>query len=469
MKAIRLLAVTLWAVLHAAILLPSPVRGHGRTAQPIRDDILQPEISRNVIGGSGQLAGWADFYGDIGNPPAGADYTAIAAGGVCGLALKTDGSISGWGVNFLGLATPPVGNNYAAIAAGGLYNLALRSDGGLVGWGDNSLGQATPPAGNDYVAIAAGYAHGLALKSDGSIVGWGDNAYGQATPPAGNDYTAIAAGYEHSLALKSDGSIVGWGRDFEGQATPPAGNDYHAIAAGGYHSLALRSDGSIVGWGHDNHGEATAPAGNDYVTIAAGSHHSLAVKSDGSIVGWGSISSPPPGSNYLAISSRDVYSVALFGYTIFAESFAVGCTVSPRRQAVPVGGSAQVTMIPDAGYQVAAIVDNGVYQPVANPYVVNNAHEDHLVTVSFAPAGGPTISRVKSKTSKPGSSATIHGSGFATDAKKDLIYFGKKKATVKKATTGKLTVTIPKVKKGQVEVYVMVNGSKSNTVQFQVK
>ena len=232
--------------------------------------------------------------------PDGNDYVAIAVGGerlfgvwdshpsVAGhsFALKGDGSLVVWG-DWEGI-DPPAGNDFTAIAAGGAGDcLALRSDGSLVGGG--------APEGNDFVAIATGprlYGHSLALKSDGSIVGWGSNNYGEATAPEGDDYVAIAAGgtlivdnqamptvpssySAYSLALRRDGSIVGWGDNSAGWATPPDGNDFVAIAGGPGDPLALRSDGSIVSWGD---GHATPPEGNDFVAIAVGTTCSLAIR-----------------------------------------------------------------------------------------------------------------------------------------------------------------------------------------------
>jgi len=83
---------------------------------------------------------------------------------------------------------------------------------------------------------------------------------------------------------------------------------------------------------------------------------------------------------------------------------------------------------------------------------------------------GPTITSITSKTSKPGSTATINGTGFSTDKKQDVVYFGSKKVqTIKRAKATSLKVTIPRVKKGTVGVYVLANGEKSNTFQFVVK
>ena len=121
-----------------------------------------------------------------------------------------------WGEDGYGAAIYPAGNDFTAIAAGGTYGLALKADGSIVGWGGgNESGQATPPGGCDFTAIAAGQSHGLAL-TDGSIVAWGSNNFDQATlPEEYKDYnfTAVAAGDHHSLAIKSDGSIVYWGRE----------------------------------------------------------------------------------------------------------------------------------------------------------------------------------------------------------------------------------------------------------------
>ena len=94
------------------------------------------------------------------------------------LTLRLDGTVVGWGENYHGQTSPPAGNQFTRIAAGDEHALALREDGSIAGWGADNLGQATPPAGNDYVDIAAGNGHSLALKADGSIVGWGHDADG---------------------------------------------------------------------------------------------------------------------------------------------------------------------------------------------------------------------------------------------------------------------------------------------------
>lgn len=89
---------------------------------------------------------------------------------------------------------------------------------------------------------------------------------------------------------------------------------------------------------------------------------------------------------------------------------------------------------------------------------------------SFLCMSGPAITSIKSKGAKPGSQASIKGSGFSATAKKNTVYFGKKKAKIKKAKSTLLKVTIPTgLPKGPVDVRVVVGGVTSNTVAFTIK
>ena len=136
---------------------------------------------------------------------------AIAVGGEVGgaygfsLALKSDGTVYSWGTNSLNTnsisgqlgtgsaethskvpAQISTLSNITAISAGMLHGLALKSDGTVVAWGGSFAGQSNVPAGlNSAIAVAAGYAHSLALKSDGTVVAWGANDHGESTVPAG--------------------------------------------------------------------------------------------------------------------------------------------------------------------------------------------------------------------------------------------------------------------------------------------
>lgn len=133
------------------------------------------------------------------------DVGAILAGYAHSVALQSDGSVVAWGWNESGQTTDtptprvfpykdpgtatanPVSLNgviireVTAIAAGRVYTVALRSDGSVVVWGAPS---GNPPAGlTGVVAIAAGDGHTVALRDNGTVVGWGLNGFGQTSIP----------------------------------------------------------------------------------------------------------------------------------------------------------------------------------------------------------------------------------------------------------------------------------------------
>jgi alpha-tubulin suppressor-like RCC1 family protein len=217
---------------------------------------------------SGQLGDGA-YYSEIPQGPRQPEQivcsgvTKIAAGFSFSLFLKSDGSLWAMGDNTfgeLGDGTPLdsgsiiqtnlpeeiVASNVTAIAAGVIHSLFLKSDGSLWGMGYNRNGQlgdgtyatAIRPeliVASNVTAIAAGGYHSLFLKSDGSLWAMGDDSYGQlgdgnyngvATPwlntnqpeeIVASNVTAIAAGQYHSLFIKSDGSLWAMGDNFYGE------------------------------------------------------------------------------------------------------------------------------------------------------------------------------------------------------------------------------------------------------------
>jgi alpha-tubulin suppressor-like RCC1 family protein len=144
----------------------------------------------------------------------------------------TPGTVVAWGCDGGGGQCAVPGNlagTVTAIAAGDVTSLALKSDGTVVAWCGWDYGQCTVPSGlSGVTALASAWFHSLALTSDGTVVAWGcgtANA-GQCDVPSGlSGVTAIAAGDYHSLAAKSDGTVVAWGcGSFNyGQCSVPGG------------------------------------------------------------------------------------------------------------------------------------------------------------------------------------------------------------------------------------------------------
>jgi alpha-tubulin suppressor-like RCC1 family protein/subtilisin family serine protease len=295
--------------------------------------------------------------------PAFGGVRAVSAGGLSGnsdshtVALKNDGTVWAWGGGLMGqlgdgvtsgAATVPVLaldiTNVSAVSAGGIHTLALKSDGTVWAWGSNQYGQVGVqeqfnvfrtrpvqlPGLNGFIAVAAGGMHSLALKSDGTVWAWGANGSGQvgngtfthavyapAQVQGISNVKAIAAGPDYSLAVKTDGTVWGWGANAMG--TPPAGgvlglqnasststpvqiaglSNVISVAAGGSHVVALKGDGTVVSWGNNQYGQLGDGGGasnstpraasglSNVAAVAAGLDHSLALKADGTVWAWG--------------------------------------------------------------------------------------------------------------------------------------------------------------------------------------
>ena len=295
----------------------------------------------------------------------GSGVTAIATGFTHSLVLKSDGTVLAWGNNSGGQIgdgtttrrSAPVqvsglgsGSGVTAVAAGSIHSLAIKSDGTVLAWGGNTSGQLgdgtttnqTTPiqasglgSGSGVTALIVGSTHSLALKSDGTVLAWGGNGSGQLGDGtttnrtsqvqvsglgSGSGVTAVAAGTIHSLALKSDCTVLAWGGNSSGQLGRGTNTSLLSpvpvfglasvlnVASGssGSHSVVILSDGSVLAWGNNPSGQigdgTTASrnvpvqvsglgSGSGVVAVAVGSNHSLALKSDGTVLAWGSNSS----------------------------------------------------------------------------------------------------------------------------------------------------------------------------------
>jgi len=276
------------------------------------------------------------------------DVTAIATGYSHSIALKRDGTVWAWGNNIfgqLGTGTPAFHHStpvqvkgltgVTAIAAGHLHTLALKSDGTVWAWGLNASGQlgdctttkrVVPVRASDLSgikAIVGGYSHSIALKKDGTIWAWGTNFWRQpedensflstSIPTQVNGLTgvkAVAAGRLHTIALKNDGTVWAWRATLPGHS-PDGGQarrstlvrvkgltNVKAIASGESLCLALKRDGTVWVWRVNTSGPweggpvtRTGPVRVKGLTnvkaVAGGDTHSLALKNDGTVWAWG--------------------------------------------------------------------------------------------------------------------------------------------------------------------------------------
>ncbi len=274
--------------------------------------------------GSGQLG-----TGNLGNqsvPVAvsgGLFCKGAAAGGDHSVAVFNNASstVRSWGDNRVGqlgngtttYSSVPVRtinlNNVTAVAAGGLHTVALKSDGTVWSWGDNTASQLGVPANTT------------------NSLGTNISTLGYSTVPVQvtvdgtplSNITAIAANGRHSLALDSFGQVWAWGYNGAGQlgldptmtgalATPRVVAGFPApivaIAAGGAFNYALTATGEVYAWGNNGNGQlgngtttnSFAPVkvmmtGNVPLTnvkqVAAGIQHGLALLDSGSVVALG--------------------------------------------------------------------------------------------------------------------------------------------------------------------------------------
>jgi endoglucanase len=89
-------------------------------------------------------------------------------------------------------------------------------------------------------------------------------------------------------------------------------------------------------------------------------------------------------------------------------------------------------------------------------------------TVTGAVAPAPTITSIAPVTGAPGASITISGTNFSTTANANIVTFGTATAVVSAATATSLSVAVPNIAAGAVNVTVAVAGKTSNAASFTV-
>ncbi|MEW6369265.1 MAG: BACON domain-containing carbohydrate-binding protein [Acidobacteriota bacterium] len=166
------------------------------------------------------------------------------------------------------------------------------------------------------------------------------------------------------------------------------------------------------------------------------------------------------------------YTVAPFQTTIPGTGATIPVTVTTTcgcAWAATSSDSTWLSFSPNSGSGSATV--NMIVQPnCASARTATVTIAGHPYTVNQA-ADGPVITSITSKTSKPGSTACIKGCRFSPAKTANTVKFGRFAATVNKATTTRLTVTIPtRCKSGKTYgVTLTVSWQTSNTMQFKVR
>jgi hypothetical protein len=71
------------------------------------------------------------------------------------------------------------------------------------------------------------------------------------------------------------------------------------------------------------------------------------------------------------------------GFTVRARVNGEGGRVIPKIQRVLGDENAKISILPDPDYRINTIEDNGVFQPINNPYTINHVNENHHIVVTF--------------------------------------------------------------------------------------
>jgi hypothetical protein len=374
----------------------------------------------------GSVVAWGgNGSGECNVPAPNSGFIAVAAGGYHSLGLKSDGSVVAWGNNASGQCNVPTPNNgFIDIAGGCFHSVGLKSDGSLVQWGNSTRSQLDnfPSPNTGFVDVTAGDHSNAGLKSDGSIVAWGNNEDGQCDVPAPNSgFTAVAAGSFHCVGLKNKYIITasvfytGHGSVSPASQTVFNGNNasVNLVPGTGYHVAGIYDNGLFKNVANpyvttnvtENHEILAVFEKNTYTVTTATSGSGTGAGGGtyeyGSTVtvtatpdeGWhfvrwtegGAEVSTDPTYSFTVTANRALTAYfALDTYAITASVFYTGHgTANVLTPTVSYGGTATVDLLPDPGYHVASLYDNGLFKNISDPYVITNVAGDHEVLVVF--------------------------------------------------------------------------------------
>ena len=273
-------------------------------------------------------------------------------------------------------------NLSCTLAAGGRHTVGILPDGTVVAMGKNDEGQCDVGGWTNITQIAAGGAHTVGLKN-GTVVATGRNIEGQCSVLGWTDIEMVVAGYAHTVGLKDDGTVVATGLNNDGQCDVGGWTNITQIAAGHAHTVGLRDDGTVVATGLSNDGQCDVGGWTNITQVAAGGWHTVGLKDCGTVVATGlnndgqcnvggwilkTLSSEPPGTYHLTISSAAGGSVAAPGDGIFAycESEVVNLVAEAESGYGFVNWTGDIGTIAGANDATTTITMNGDYFITAN-------------------------------------------------------------------------------------------------------
>ncbi|MEW6368448.1 MAG: C1 family peptidase [Acidobacteriota bacterium] len=253
----------------------------------------------------------------------------------------------------------------------------------------------------------------------------------------------IASGQSAALSVSAAGTSplhYQWYKGSTGDTSTPVGSDAPA-----YTTTPLSATTSY--WVHVHNACGVADSSTAIITIGGGGCMSPSIVQQ-------------PQDQSIASGQTAVLMVVASGSTPLHCQWYQGATGDTS---LAVGSDSNTFVTPALG------VTTTFWVRVANACGTADS-QTVTVTVGASCPDCPTIKSIKSKTSQPGSQATIRGTNLTSDASRIKVYFGTKTARVIRASAKWIRIQIPKrLKKGFVQVQLDIDGKKSNTFLFEIK